>query len=155
MMKKFFVLISLLLFFVTPVFSATWIQLGDKLYIDKDSISTYIDDYDSSKTEQKTFWIKQLNNGNYNFKKLEKTFNKKVWYVMYQWIVNTKNNTQSIKTTVCYDLKNGVIDYYTIPDFMLTWNRIVPDTLGELLYNLISDKNLLEKIYEAQLEKEK
>ena len=154
-MKKFFVLLGLLLFFVTPVFSATWVQIGNKLYIDRDSISTYIDDYNSSNIEQKTFWIKQLNNGNDNFKKLEKTFNKKVWYVMYQWIVNTKNNTQTIKTTVCYDLKNEVIDYYTTPDVLLTWNRIVPGTNGEFFNKIVSDKNLLDEIYEAQLEKEK
>jgi len=31
----------------------------------------------------------------------------------------------------------------------------VPDTYGEFLYSLVSDKTSLEKIYEAQLEKEK
>ena len=154
-MKKFFVLLGLLLFFVTPVFSATWVQIGNKLYIDRDSISTYIDDKNITHKEQKIYWRKDLNDGSNVFRDAEKRYNKKIGYLMFQGIVNLSNKTSCSKTIIFYDIKGNVIDSYTFSDNLLNWNRIVPDTLGEFLYSLVSDKTLLEKIYEAQLEKEK
>ena len=66
-MKKFFVLISLLLFFVTPVFSATWIQLGDKLYIDKLSysfVTPVIEDVDTIQD----FYENAVDNGQLSYR---------------------------------------------------------------------------------------
>lgn len=152
-MKKFFVLLGLLLFFVTPVFSATWVKVDDKLYIDRDSISTYIDDKNITHKEQKIYWRKDLNDGSNVFRDAEKRYNKKIGYLMFQGIVNLSNKTSCSKTIIFYDIKGNVIDSYTFSDNLLNWNRIVPDTLGEFLYSLVSDKTLLDKIYEAQLEK--
>ena len=75
-MKKFFVLLGLLLFFVTPVFSATWIQITEKSYIDKDSISTFVDDYNIEHKGQIIYWRKDLNDGSEYFKNIEKQYKK-------------------------------------------------------------------------------
>lgn len=152
-MKKFFVLLGLLLFFVTPVFSATWVQITEKSYIDKDSISTFVDDYNIEHKGQIIYWRKDLNDGSEYFKNIEKQYKKKIWYVMCQGIVNTNNKTLACKTVIFYDLKGQSIETSTMPDVLLEYIRIVPNSFGELLYSVVSDNTLLDKIYEAQLEK--
>ena len=148
-MKKF-ILLFLSLFITLPVFSASWVQIGEKTYLDIDSLTTYIDEYDSIKTNQKIYWLKELNDGSEYFKKIEKEYNTKIWYTMTQRLVNTNKKTSSIKTIIYYDLKGNVVFNYTCPDYFLKWDSIVPNTYGEFLYDVVTHENDLRKLYEYQ-----
>lgn len=148
-MKKF-ILLFLSLFITLPVFSASWVQIGEKTYLDIDSLTTYIDEYDSIKTNQKIYWLKKLNDGSEYFKKIEKEYNSKIWYTMTQRLVNTNKKTSSVKTIIYYDLKGNVVSSYTFPDYLLKWDSIVPNTYGEFLYDVVTHENDLRKLYEYQ-----
>ena len=148
-MKKF-ILLFLSLFITLPVFSASWVQIGEKTYLDIDSLTTYIDEYDSIKTNQKIYWLKELNDGSEYFKKIEKEYNSKIWYTMTQRLVNTNKKTSSVKTIIYYDLKGNVVSSYTFPDYLLKWDSIVPNTYGEFLYDVVTHENDLRKLYEYQ-----
>ena len=148
-MKKF-ILLFLSFFIALPVFSASWVQIAEKTYLDIDSLTTYIDEYDSIKTNQKVYWLKELNDGSEYFKKIEKEYNTKIWYTMTQRLVNTNKKTNSIKTIISYDLKGNVVFSYTFPDFLLKWDSIVPNTYGEFLYDVVTHENDLRKLYEYQ-----
>lgn len=80
-MKKF-VLIILFVFFTLSAYSADWVEISEKTYIDKDTLRTYVDEYSHSHSEQIVFWRKSLNDGSEYFKNIEKEYNKKVWYTM-------------------------------------------------------------------------
>lgn len=148
---KRFLLLTLFLLLILPVYGASWLEISNKTYIDIDSISNYIDDNDGIHLRQKIYWRKILNDGSNLFKNFEKEHNKKVWYIMTQEIINIDKKTICSKTIIFYDLKEKVLDSFTIPDCMMSWESIVPDTLGETLYNAITEKkSFLRMLYEHQ-----
>ena len=93
-----------------------------KNYIDVSSITWHKDTV--------SFWIKSLNPGTWKpFK------NKKIWYSKDYIAVDCKEKKFAIKSSLFYDLQGGVIDSYDVNyDSILDWNRIVPDTNGDILY---------------------
>lgn len=60
-----------------PSFAATWVQVGDYEYIDKDSIKYYVDDRGELQFDKKMFWMKTINHDSL-YEKQEKMLNKKL-----------------------------------------------------------------------------
>ena len=145
--------IFLLSLIMLPAYSVAWVQTGDKTYLDKDSITLYVDENNILHKEQKTFWIKSLNDGNENYKKIEKDFNTKLWYIMTKFIVNTNNDTMAIKTIIYYDLKGNVFYDITMHDYSLAWTSIVPSSVGEFWYYFVTHEDDLNNFYEYQQNK--
>lgn len=137
-MKKF-VLIILFVFFALSAYSADWVEISEKTYIDKDTLRTYVDEYSHSHSEQIVFWRKSLNDGSEYFKNIEKEYNKKVWYTMVQEIANTKNRTMCIKSIAYYDLKGNPFFNSDIRDYALQWQSIIPNSYGEYIYNSLTN----------------
>ncbi len=148
-MKKFLSIV-LFVFIMLPVYSSSWVQIGDKAYIDCDSLSVYVDDYNIQHKEQKIFWLKSLNDGGEIYKRIEKEFNTKIWYIMTQYIVNTSNKTNSIKSLLYYDLKGNVVFNYTVKDVHLQWESIVPNTNSEFFYDIVTHPDELIEVYKYQ-----
>lgn len=147
-MKK--VLLILCLFLILPAYSTTWVQIQDKNYFDKDSLDYYITDGNYIQYNQKTFWVKYLNDNSQMFKKFEKLHKTKIWYSLDKYIINFSNKTLAIKSYALYDLKGEVISSYTLPDYSLEWNSIVPNSYGEMLYELAKHPRYLRKMYKWQ-----
>lgn len=142
-MKKILLLFYICFGFILPVCAANWEQIGDKLYIDTDSIEHYSEKYSSEDTKRFSFWIKSLNDGSSYFTKMEKTYGKKVWYTLSRDIVDCNEKTIANKSVVVYDLKSQVIDSYEAILYSGSWNSIVPDSIGELYYyNICRPKSL-------------
>ena len=121
-MKKNIYLVLFVIVSIVPVFAADWKEIYPKNYIDVSSITWHKDTV--------SFWIKSLNPGTWKpFK------NKKIWYSKDYIAVDCKEKKFAIKSSLFYDLQGGVIDSYDVNyDSILDWNRIVPDTNGDILY---------------------
>lgn len=121
-MKKFLLLLALLLMSM-PAYATYWYEYSHKSYIDLDSLK---------KNNNIAFvWVKILNDGNY-----EPINNKKVWFTQNSMYIDLKNKQTALKDVYYYDLNNKVIDSYTFDKTQ--WNTIVPDSMGEDLYNIIN-----------------
>ena len=140
-MKKIFIII-LLFATILPTFATIWEQVSEKSWIDIDSIEPFIDDYGNAVPNQYSFWVKSLNDGSDNYKQLEKHFNKKVWYSLSKYVVDI--NTQKIaqKTSVLYAVneKQPLDSYEEQFDTLLRWQTIVPNSVGELMFNIVRGK---------------
>jgi len=130
-MKKFLIICLLIFNLVLPCFAKNWMQVGNKSYMDTDSIEQYIDDHGNKQENQYCFWVKHLNNGDEYFKKIEKTYNKKVHYMLSKIIVDTYKNRLATKCSIVYDINGSSLFSNEQLDFMLEWQSIVPDTVGE------------------------
>ena len=142
-MKNFIVLLFLLTFSMLQVQAANWIQVDDKMYMDVDSIEYFVSDGQyNQRNNQYSFWVKSLNDGSDNYKQLEKHFNKKVWYSLSKYVVDI--NTQKIaqKTSVLYAVneKQPLDSYEEQFDTLLCWQTIVPNSVGELMFNIVRGK---------------
>ena len=142
-MKNFIVLLFLLTFSMLQVQATNWIQVDDKMYMDVDSIEFFVSDGQYNKrNNQYSFWVKSLNDGSDNYKQLEKHFNKKVWYSLSKYVVDI--NTQKIaqKTSVLYAVneKQPLDSYEEQFDTLLRWQTIVPNSVGELMFNIVRGK---------------
>jgi len=93
--KKFLSIIFMILALSLNVQAATWVQVGDYEYIDKDSVEYYIDDHEELQFNKKIFWLK-IDNKNNTFKEVEKDIKRKISYSLQQKIINT---TQKKLTT--------------------------------------------------------
>ena len=127
-MKKFIIL-SFVFLLSIPVFAAEWVQVGDKEYVDKESIFQF----NQYGNEHISFWIKSLNDKSKLFVDFEKAFKTKVWYVKSLWEINCTQKKIIIRDKVVYDLNQNVI--YSFDDTFSKWNKIVPDTVGDYYYN--------------------
>lgn len=142
-MKNFIVLLFLLTISMLQVQATNWIQVDDKMYMDVDSIEFFVSDGQYNKrNNQYSFWVKSLNDGSDNYKQLEKHFNKKVWYSLSKYVVDI--NTQKIaqKTSVLYAVnEKQPLDLYEEQfDTLLRWQTIVPNSVGELMFNIVRGK---------------
>ncbi len=136
-MKKFLIILLLTIATVLPTFATNWVQVGDKTYIDIDTIEPFVNDYGQVIPNQYSYWEKTLNNG--DFKKLEKQYNKKIWYMLSKNVIDLKRKTSAIKFSVLYDLKENSIDPLEIMSSLMNWQSIVPNTVGELKYMIIKE----------------
>lgn len=121
-MKRIFIL-CLILFYTLPVFSADWIQVFDKDYIDRSSVKF--------KDSKVSFWVKSLNAGSWEFSKFYKD---KLWYILHNLEIDCSKRTYKSKSFYVYNLKEECIDSQ---NFNYTnFDDIVPDTKIESYYML-------------------
>ena len=113
-----------------PVLAAEWKQIEEKSYIDIASIQEYNDpsSYDKKRynRNEKEFWIKSLNDKSSYFTDYEKTYNKKVWYIILKYIVDCNNKTIATKSGAIYDTNGNLIDSYDVEHILLNRNDIIP-----------------------------
>ncbi len=146
-MKRILFIFFVFFNFAVPVFAANWKQMGDKLYIDADSIEHYFEKYGSDGTKKFSFWIKNLNDKSSHFTRMEKSYGKKVWYILSRNIINCDEKMIANKSIIAYDLKSQVIDSYEETLYAGSWNSIVPDSVGELYYTHICLTKSAPKIF--------
>lgn len=131
MMKYFAIFIVIFSALIMSVEAATWIELDNKLYIDRDSI-----DYTRTNLGQiVTFWTKELNDGTEVFKDLELKYKKKIWYTMNKNIVYCNTKKIGITDSIDYDLKGSVIKSYYYSSYDVS--SIIPETYGEYFYTIV------------------
>ena len=148
-MKKIFLTLFVLFIFQSNVFAASWVKVSDLDYIDKDSITTYVDELGNTQLSMKTFWTKRLNNDGL-YKEAEKLFNKKISYAKTQWIIDFSRNLIITKSITQYDKDGNVVHSYTYKKFELNWDSINPESNAEYWSYLVSHKRQLNKMYKEQ-----
>lgn len=153
-MKKFFFVFTAFVMISIQSYATAWVQVSDYEYIDKDSIEYYVDDYSSTKFDKKTYWIKKIYSEDF-FKDIEKITKKKVSYCLIKEVIDITQKRYAIKAIVIYDKDGNSIYTITYKDYELEWNTIIPDSYGELRYNLVRKPKLLKKLYKEQSEKSK
>ena len=57
---------------ILPTFATNWVQVGNKYYIDIDTIEPYVDDSGHVAPNQYSYWTKVLNDGSDFYKRQEK-----------------------------------------------------------------------------------
>ncbi len=145
-MKKILLVLYFCFNLTLSVFATDWKQIDDKLYIDIDSIESYSERYETGNTRKFSFWIKSLNDSSSYFTKIEKAYNKKIWYLLSKNIVDCNEKMIANKSFVIYDLKSQVIDSNEEYIYPGSWNSIVPDSIGELYYSNICTFEPVSKI---------
>lgn len=134
-MKKLLVLL-ILLFMSMPAYATYWYEYSPKSYVDFDTLQ---------KNSNYAFvWVKILNNGNY-----EPINNKKVWFTQNSMYIDLKNKKTALKDVYYYDLNNNVIESYSLDKTQ--WDVIVPDSMGEYLYQAVKKYPRFDKVTEEEL----
>ena len=148
-MKKFIILLLIILNInVTLCFGASWVQVDDNNFIDKDSIKIYVDSHGYMNYNKRIFWIKY--EGNDIYKDLEKATNKKIEYSLSQYIIDYSNNTIAIKAGTTYDKEGKPVSSCSYKDYGLEYQAIAPNSNAELWAELIKKPRLLKKTYKWQ-----
>jgi len=134
MLKK--LLLTILFLFVSvPVFAADWVQLDTKLYADAGSIRKYNGYYTYNRPILYTVWLKWLNDKSNIWKEMETNAGKKLWYNMQLAVVDCENNEFAIRSVSYYDLTGNVVGKLSSEYSYFEWNSVVPDSVGETIYN--------------------
>ena len=150
-MKKLFLLFFMLLcssFLRT--YAATWVQIDDNYYIDKDSIKYYTNESGAYDFNKKTFWIKSVGNDIYKNNKLE--FADEIAYDLTLNVINYSNNTIALKSVIIYNEEGISLNSYTFEDYQLEWNVIVPNSNSEYWAELVKKPSLVNKLYKNQIQ---
>ena len=149
-MKKLFLLFFMLLcssFLRT--YAATWVQIDENHYIDKDSIKNYTNDSGDYDFNKKTFWIKSVGNDIYKNSRIE--FADEIAYGLALYIINYSNNTITAKSGTIYNEEGKPLNSYTLKDFQLDWHVIVPNSNSEYWAELVGKPSLVKKLYKSQI----
>ena len=133
---------------ITPVYSATWVQIDVNYCIDKDSIQSYVNDNGDVEDNKSVFWLKD--NKPENYKDIENRYKKPLSYALSQIIIDYSKNTVALKSNIIYDKSNEIITKNTFKDDKLKWNLIEPKSNAELWANLIKNPKILNKIHKYQ-----
>jgi hypothetical protein len=128
-MKKFIIALFTLLLFQNCCFSAEWIELYSKTYVDIETFKK-----PSQHNNYATFWIKSLNDKSNYFIKQEKEFKSSIWYQLEQWDIDCSNRKYNLKELIIYDTKGSIIDSFSRTDY--NWQAIPPGTVSEVYYKL-------------------
>ena len=150
-MKKLFLLFFMLLcssFLRT--YAATWVQIDENSYIDKDSIKNYTNDRGVYDFNKKTFWIKSVGNDIYKNSRVE--FADEIAYDLTLNVINYSNNTIALKSVIIYDEEGISLNSYTFEDYQLEWNVIVPNSNSEYWAELVKKPSLVNKLYKNQIQ---
>ena len=138
MKKKIFVLI-VMFSVVLPAFAAQWKELDWKTYLDLSSIKPYDDpniaDKEKYNRDEKEFWTKNLNDKSEAFAKLEKFYNKKMWFFLQMGIIDCNNKTLATKFISVYDISETMLSSSNVPDEKLVRQNITPGSRAEKYYN--------------------
>lgn len=126
-MKKFLILLTLILMFTMPAYCAHWVEVFKKTYIDISSI-----ELNYSKNIIK-FWVKSLRKDAKdtlpNFEGKEMPY----WYSMSNVAIDCNNRKSRVEVIAVYGLKEDLI--YS-GEYITDWNTIIPDTYFEGYYRL-------------------
>lgn len=134
-MKKYFFTLTLLILVILPTFAADWFEIYPKIYMDN-ATYTY-----NNQTKRAKMWVKKLNSVD---SKIENINGKKVWYWKTYYEFSCTEQQFRILSSVYYDLQQNVLDNYDSPynDFStFGWNNVVPDSIGEVLYQTACKPN--------------
>ena len=149
-MKKLFLLFFMLLcssFLRT--YATTWVQIDENHYIDKDSIKYYTNENGIYDFNKKTFWIKSVGNDIYKNSRIE--FSDEIAYGLALYIINYSNNTITAKSGTIYNEEGKPLNSYTLKDFQLDWQVIVPNSNSEYWAELVDKPSLVSKLYKSQI----
>lgn len=150
-MKKILIILFIFLTTTIPTFATTWVQIDSTTFIDKDSIKFYTRDNGEIDFTKKSFWIQQINDGKSDFfKKLNKISNTNIEYRRSREIIDIIRKKITTKSSAYYDIKGNVVYSNTNKDYQLDWQDIVPETNGELWFQLVRKKRLLNRLYKNQ-----
>lgn len=148
-MKKiiilFFVIVNNLLLVAN---AATWVQLDDNNYIDKESIKVYVNDNGEMDYNKRSFWMKYT--GNENYKDIESINKKDISYELAEYIIDYSKGTIAVKAGNLYDKSGENLNSFTFGDYELNWHRIAPNSNAELWAELIKKRRMLNKMYKLQ-----
>ncbi len=137
-MKKLFLIAVLLIFINSDItFASNWKQIDNGLFMDTDSITTYIDKLGFKQTDIRSYWTKELNDNGAYFTNYEKEYNKKISYTMTRALINCKQRKVAPKAVVIYDTEGNFIKKFNFPIYRSSWNNIIPDSRGDLFYNIL------------------
>ena len=153
MKKVFFVLVA---FFMLNLqsFATTWVQVGDYEFIDKDSINYYTNDRGEVLYGTKVYWMKTLYHDGEYFKQAQTGIEKKIAYILSQRIIDVNKKAVTTKAIIYFDEQGNTIISYSPEDFELKWSAIVPNSRGELWYELVRKPRYLKKMYKYQHEQQ-
>ncbi len=129
--------------------AATWVQVGDEVYIDKDSIEYYINDFGETQFDKKIYWMKSINIDN-TYQQIEEGIGKKISYILAQRIVDIAQKKVAVKSCVFYDENGNSVFNFTNRDYALNWDTIVPNSNGEFYFELIKNPRYLKRMYKKQ-----
>lgn len=130
-------------------YAATWVQIDENHYIDKDSIKYYTNENGIYDFNKKTFWIKSVGNDIYKNSRVE--FADEIAYDLTLNVINYSNNTIALKSVIIYDEEGISLNSYTFEDYQLEWNVIVPNSNSEYWAELVKKPSLVNKLYKSQI----
>lgn len=138
-MKKFLVIFSLLVLSITPALASNWVVISKdkKTFLDLDSITPYQGNYlYFRQNNMYSMWTKTLNNEDKEFKNAEKLTGEKIWYMKTHNLIDCSRKEIAIKSFIYYNLNEKPIhNPHTYSDQLLIWDSIIPESVGEMLYN--------------------
>ena len=127
-MKNAVIALILILFaFGSPVLASNWMQIGDKDYIDLDSVK-YSDGFSY-------YWAKYLNDGSNTFKNI----NKDIWFVLMYQIINCDNRTEANSIISAYNLKGDNLGELKEPN--LRFDLFTPDSPVDKAFNYVCNQD--------------
>ncbi len=130
--------------------AATWVQIDENYYIDKNSIKIFINDNGTYDFSKKVFWIKNI--GNKEFKNIEALKDKNISYSLVQYVIDFSKEEIATKSIVLYDKDGNIIDRLTLTDTRLFWDSIAPDSNASEWSRLIQKPREINKLYKLQQE---
>ena len=135
--KKLILSIIFSLFCLLPVVAApNWVQIGNKMYIDTNSVRK--ENYSNSNyNNYYSVWIKRLNDGSKPFLDTESYYKTKIWFSLQQYYVDCQNKRAAFKGYINYDLKSNAVGQNTREDYNLSFDNIAPGTTGDLMYGFV------------------
>ena len=116
---------------ITPVYSATWVQIDVNYCIDKDSIQSYVNDNGDVEDNKSVFWLKD--NKPENYKDIENRYKKPLSYALSQIIIDYSKNTVALKSNIIYDKSNEIITKNTFNLSGILLNRKATRNFGQIL----------------------
>lgn len=135
--KKLNLLFIGLIISILPTFATSnWIQIGNKMYIDTNSVrkENY---FNSNYNNYYSVWIKRLNDGSKPFLDTESYYKTKIWFSLQQYYVDCQNKRAAFKGYINYDLKSNAVGQNTREDYNLSFDNIAPGTTGDLMYGFV------------------
>ncbi len=119
-MKKFICTPFCLVLLNSGAFAANWVQIGKKIYADKDT-------FEIKDNRNVVFWLKMLNNGDFDEIK-----NQKIWYILAKQEIDCTNRKIRNLSTHVYGLKE---QHIAGDDILSSWEEILPDSRAEFWYD--------------------
>ena len=135
--KKLNLLLIGLIISILPTFAiSNWVQIGNKIYIDTNSVrkENY---FNSNYNNYYSVWIKRLNDGSKPFLDTESYYKTKIWFSLQQYYVDCQNKRAAFKGYINYDLKSNAVGQNTREDYNLSFDNIAPGTTGDLMYGFV------------------